>query len=261
MRILAFSDVVKWWKEYKMLVDRLQPDIVALAGDLVSDGYAQFHCKRTRGDKIPKRDDFERLKKLHVNGFYHFLAYASRKSKVILVRGNHDDDFEGDYLPQKINKVPGCVEISGKIIELDGYSFLGLGYNDSRNRRKLEQMIKELTGKLDVVLMHGENIHLVSLLKPKVIIKGGWGLGYTLINDVPSVFTGPQGCAIVEFKNEAISKISGYIFNSTNNRITITHRAWLERLELEPGEVKEVNLPHISWKPRREVRQASRRAP
>ncbi len=41
MRILAFSDVRKW-HGYERLVDRCRPEVVALAGDLISDGGAAF---------------------------------------------------------------------------------------------------------------------------------------------------------------------------------------------------------------------------
>jgi len=41
VRILAFSDV--WiWKGYERLVDQWKPHVVALAGDLTSDGGAHF---------------------------------------------------------------------------------------------------------------------------------------------------------------------------------------------------------------------------
>lgn len=244
LRILAFSDVVKWSKGYEALVDWLRPNIIALAGDLAFDGFAPFYWKESLSDEIPKGNDFERFRKVHVNRFYHFLAYAGRKSKVLLVRGNHDDEFEGDYSLQKINEIPGCIEISSKIIELDGYSFLGLGYNDTHNSKKLKRMGKELTGKVDIVLMHGENIRLVSLLKPKIIIKGGWQLGTCLVNDVPSVFTGPESCAIIEFKNKTISKISGYLFNWTNWKVRYPNFG----VCLKPREIRKVSPPHVPWK-------------
>ncbi len=44
MKLLAFSDVVKW-EGYEELVERIQPDLVDLAGDLTSDGFAAFWSK------------------------------------------------------------------------------------------------------------------------------------------------------------------------------------------------------------------------
>jgi len=241
LRILAFSDVVKWWGVFEALVDQLNPDVITLAGDLAFDGFAPFYWTGALSDEIPKGKNFERLRRMHVNRFYRFLTYAGRKSKVLMVRGNHDDEFKGGYLPQKINRIPGCVEVSGKIIELNGYRFLGLGYNDAHDSRKLKQMSERLTGKVDIVLMHGENIRLVSLLKPKLIIKGGLKLGACLVNDVPSVFTGPEHYAIIELRNKTVSKISGYLFNSSNWDTYLGPGIWLK-----PGEMREVPL-NVPW--------------
>jgi hypothetical protein len=38
-------------------------------------------------------------RRLHVRPFYEFLAEAGRVSEVLVVKGNHDDDFPGDYRP------------------------------------------------------------------------------------------------------------------------------------------------------------------
>jgi hypothetical protein len=242
VRILAFSDVVKWrYDFFKGLVDQLNPNLIALAGDLAFDGFAPFYWRDSFCDEIPKGRKFESLRKTHVKGFYDFLVYAGGKSKVLLVKGNHDDEFEGEYSPQKINGILGCVEISGKIIEWSGYSFLGLGYNDAHNRRKLIRMSEELTGKVDIVLMHGENIRLVSLLKPRLIIKGGLTLEARLVNDVPAVFTGPESYAVIELKNRNISKILGYQFNSSNwvaKHLTYTDKKTPRLRTYRPWEVR-----------------------
>jgi 3',5'-cyclic AMP phosphodiesterase CpdA len=41
MKILVISDVIKW-KGYEKIVDENQPDVIILAGDLTSDGFASF---------------------------------------------------------------------------------------------------------------------------------------------------------------------------------------------------------------------------
>ena len=210
LRILAFSDVAGWWKGYEALVDSLQPDVICLAGDLVSDGFAEFLWGRGR------RTD-------HVESFYKFLQRSGSVSKVLVVKGNHDEDFEEDYSPERINEIPGCFEISGRTIEVDGMLFLGLGFREARRLRSgysrpsryLQSLIEKFRGKVDVVLMHDKNIRYASLLKPKLIIKGGLCLGACLVNGVPSVFTGPDSSVIIEFENKAISKISGYLLNPT----------------------------------------------
>ena len=239
MRILAFSDVAGWWSGYETLVDSLQPDVICLAGDLVSDGFAELLWGRGR------RAD-------HVEGFYKFLQRSGSISRVLVVKGNHDEDFKGDYSPKRINEIPGCFEISGRTIEVDDMLFLGLGFREARRLRSgysrpsryLQSLIEKFRGKVDVVLMHDKNIRYASLLKPKLIIKGGLCLGACLVNDVPSVFTGPDSSVLIEFRNKIISEISGYLLNPTRWHMEIMGSR--ESLKLEPIEIRRVpslNIP------------------
>jgi len=71
------------WDGYEFLFDDTQPDLVALVGDLTDDGF--------RGQSITTRE--------HVDQFYQLLKYASKKSKVLVIRGNHDKDE--NYLPDR----------------------------------------------------------------------------------------------------------------------------------------------------------------
>ena len=41
MKILVFSDI-RVWKGYKEILKKISPDVVVLAGDLISDGWALF---------------------------------------------------------------------------------------------------------------------------------------------------------------------------------------------------------------------------
>jgi len=260
MRILAFSDVAEW-EGYEELVNKVKPDIITLTGDLTSDGSAHFWWfdkfeetaefrklsswykkpiiqKEIRNgqvfmsysrEKYLKSKDFLKLKTIHVDRFYQFLKYASKKSNVLVIKGNHDEDFKGDYIPERINSIRGCREISGKTIDIKGIRFLGLGFDEARCLRNLKVrtlMTEKFRGKIDVVVMHGENIRLVSLLKPKLIIKGGGGFppGKVLVNDVPSVFTDVGNCAVIEFKDKTISEISQYVFDFDRENRQITLR-------------------------------------
>jgi len=109
------------------------------------------------------------------------------------VKGNHDEDFEGDYSPERINEILGCFEISGRTIEVDGMLFLGLGFREARRLRSgysrpskyLQSLIEKFRGKVDVVLMHDKNIRYASLLKPKLIIKGGCVLEHAWLTAFP----------------------------------------------------------------------------
>lgn len=168
MRIFAISDISAW-DDYKRLVDTVKPRVTVLAGDLTSDGGAEFWRtalevsrafrkersalrKRlgvTTGPRgnyeiIPRqssdeyRDAMRALehqhrktkaflaaqKKLHVDKFYAFLRHAGRLSTVLVVKGDHDDDFAADYQPAKIDAIPGYREISGKTAIVNGLTFL-----------------------------------------------------------------------------------------------------------------------------------------
>jgi len=164
-------------------------------------------------DKYENTSKFQEIrKKLHVNKFYQFLKYAGKKSKVLIVKGDHDEDFEGDYVLEKINEISGCKEISGKIIDIKGLRFLGLGFNETHYLRVLKPIIEEFKEKIDVVITHCEQnkIPLISSLKPKIIIRGHFGSGKYLVNDIPAVFTMGVKYTIIEFENKKIPKILQY---------------------------------------------------
>ena len=130
-------------------------------------------------------------KRLHVDKFYAFLRHAGRFSTVLVVKGDHDDDFAGDYDCARINAIPGCREISGETVTVGRAVFLGLGFPQCGFRRPLRQFIQNLKDRVDVVIAHPphRNVCLVSELNPRLLIRGHFGGGRYLINGVPTVFT------------------------------------------------------------------------
>ncbi|MGB9760765.1 MAG: metallophosphoesterase family protein [Thermoproteota archaeon] len=183
-----------------------QDNIVRLKKEILLDELKE-KCKPE-----VKKKFLEFRKKMHVDLFYKFLEYAGKKSKVLVVKGDHDEDFERDYIVEKINKIPGCKEISSKFVEINGLRFLGLGFNETHYLRILRPLIEEFKGKVDVVVTHCEQdrMPLVSLLKPKIIIRGHFGSGKYLVNDIPSVFTADVKYTIIELENKKFPKILQY---------------------------------------------------
>jgi Icc-related predicted phosphoesterase len=178
-----------------------------------------FNILESLRDKYQNTKEFLKIRKrIHVDRFYRFLKCAGRKSKVLIVKGDHDDDFERDYIPERIDRIIGCKEISDKIIEMQGLHFLGLGFNETHYLKKLRPIIEKFKEKVDVVISHCEQdkLPLVSLLKPKIIIRGHFGSGKYLVNSIPSVFTMGVKYTIIELKDEKILKISQYIIGSDN---------------------------------------------
>jgi predicted phosphodiesterase len=223
MRMLAFSDVDRWGECQFLAVDKVKPDIIILAGDLTWDGFAPFYYrdKGIRSEVIQKR--------IHADQFYRFLKYAGGKAPVLVVKGNHDE--EGDYDSEKINEVAGCREISGKFFEVKESRFLGFGFNEAHSIKAIRSMIEEFGGKAHIAVMHGEHIRLISSLKPRIVIKGGGVLGNYLVNDVPSVYTGPGGYAIITSDEKTTAKVSFFGFGG--KRITgfvplYEHHKWIK---------------------------------
>lgn len=243
MRILAFSDVCRW-EEYERLVDHCKPDVVALAGDLTSDGFAAFwndalqfvpeFLKKKRAlfrrfgaiehdgviqvrstsagsmaflsrlgelkQRYRKTSAFRKARKrIHVNKFYDFLRYAGRRSTVLVVAGDHEDDFVGDYDARRVNRISGCREISGKLCAVEGQTFLGLGFEQGGFRRPLRALISTLRDHVDVLIAHApqRNVRLLAEFKPRLIIRGHFGWGAYLIDGIPTVFTS-AGHAIID---------------------------------------------------------------
>ena len=71
MRIHALSDVHRW-ERHEELVDQYTPDVVALAGDLASDGGAAFWSEAL--EHVPEFAEKERVRSCEVT------ALSSAKS-------------------------------------------------------------------------------------------------------------------------------------------------------------------------------------
>jgi len=67
--------------------------------------------------------------------------------------------------------------------------------------------------------MHGRNVRYVSLLKPKIIVKGGFSCGKCMIDGVPAAFTGPGGYAIIAIEGENHIRIEHYIIHRRGGKV------------------------------------------
>lgn len=145
---------------------------------------------------------------LHTNKFYSFLRFAGQRATVLVVKGDHDEDFPGEYKPSRINRIAGCREISGKIVNVEGLTFLGLGFDEAGLRTPLREFVRKYAGSVDVVITHTphRNVPIVAELKPRLLVRGHYGCGRYLVNGVPSVFT--SGCpAVIEMAGPSLPAI------------------------------------------------------
>jgi len=289
VKILALSDIGQW-NGCERLVERCEPDVVVLAGDLTSDGGARFwHAglelipefrkerrllrKRIRDAKQfgercvicedaangdgpfqrygpttdsrrffqqknkrhwPFSDHLLQLEsyyrkteafaavhtKTHVDWFYRFLKYAGKRSPVLVIKGDHDDDFPGDYDPERVEKIPGCREISGKVHRVGGLTFLGLGFEQAGYLRALRALVSEFRGRADVVIAHApqKNLRLVAELPPRLLIRGHNGTGQHLLDGVPCVFTASE-YVLVKMPETGIPRFQVVGYHSRMSRL------------------------------------------
>lgn len=226
---LTSDGLASFWNEAVELIPAFQDELKRMGITVSMVGGRPFYdatgLKNGRGldvvgtikEKYRKSKEFlEIRKKIHVDKFYRFLKAAGKNSQVLVIKGDHDDDFEGDYFPEKIDKIPGCREISGKVVNVNGVRFLGLGFNEAEHLRTLKPLIAEFANKIDVVVTHckQERVPMIGSLKPKLIIRGHFGSGKWLVNGIPSVFTMEVKYTTIELKKKGPPKILQYVIDS-----------------------------------------------
>ncbi len=132
---------------------------------------------RTLENEYRDTPEYHRLRKeFHVDKFYQILQSASRICQAVLVvKGNHDDDFQGDYDVSRINEAGNCHEISGRVIEYQNFTFLGLGYPETHYIRKLREF--SIGPKPDFIVTHSEDKRIKDLVAmgPRIIFRGHFG--------------------------------------------------------------------------------------
>ena len=141
------------------------------------------------------------------------MEFAGKDSQVLVVKGDHDEDFEWDYFPERIDNISGCKEVSGKIADIEGICFLGLGFNETHYLTVLKPLIEKFRSKADIIMTHCEQnkMQFIVLDKLKLIIRGHFGYGRYLVNGVKSVFTNGVYYTLIEMKDNNAVEIKQYI--------------------------------------------------
>lgn len=195
IKILACSDV-RCWDRFRASLHAAKPHIVILAGDLVCDGHVTH-------------DPDARVASGHVRKFYEAIQYAGQRSKVVVVKGNHDDCFPGDYAADRINTTLGCIEISGKLREVEGLRILGLSFEQTHRLRMLRSLLATFGGRADIVVAHCEQSRLrsVAQFRPQVVVRGHFGAGTFMVEGVPTVQPNEADCVHIEFERGLLRRI------------------------------------------------------
>jgi Icc-related predicted phosphoesterase len=162
-------------------------------------------------DRYEGTKDFKELlearKRMHVDKFYAFLHHAGKLSRVLVVKGNHDDAV--DYDSRRINKIPGCQEISGKSYTWNRCVFLGFGFEQAGYRSPLRSLVADFKGKAEIVIAHApqRNVRLIAEIRPKLMIRGHFGSGQYIVDGTPTVFTSGLNHAVIEIGRTGLPRI------------------------------------------------------
>jgi len=218
MRVLAMAD---WGEAYNSgsieAYDKVKPDIVVMSGDYDEDeAWDKLRKPGTSHTKFYRtRPKFELEHKYDF--LYKFITHAGKKSKVFVIRGNHeepDSSVAAKYYDSKrIDSIPGCKELSGKLAKVDGISILGLGFRDSYFNARLQKLLKQYSGtKIDLLLVHCRwgRLKAFAPFKPRLIVRGhvNQGPAKYLANGAPVVSAGVLGYAVVDFNKDGTIEIS-----------------------------------------------------
>lgn len=146
----------------------------------------------------------------HVEKFYQALEDAANVcNRILVVSGNHDEYFKGDYDVERINRIANCREISGKIESHEGVVFLGLGFRETHYLRSLRPVVQIMEGQVDVILAHAEEsrLPLIAGIDPVIIFRGHFGSGRSRIGGVPIVAAAFPSYVVAELTKKRIASI------------------------------------------------------
>lgn len=200
MRILAISDISWNFTSLHKLtgqIEKIQPDLVLLAGDLVNDmiGFSDGRVFSTQK---------------YWDNVYSLLDFLNeRKIQTFCIRGNWDNSQKYDRIIKLASKKLSHVkEISEKIVEFEGLRILGLSHtftNSLENTRRLSENFQE---RIDLVLAHAEYKRRIWLfhLNAKLIITGHFDSQLCRVHDKVFISLGhyPAQYVIIDYKPEQL---------------------------------------------------------
>jgi len=122
---------------YISIVDKENPEIVLLSGDITGDG----SCGH----------GFQNALKIF------FLLLETRKIQSYFISGNHDPDKNYSDLLKFTHQLSFPQEISNQMINYKGLNILGINFDCSASLTRMKQMLSDLEGlPVDICLAHSE---------------------------------------------------------------------------------------------------------
>jgi 3',5'-cyclic AMP phosphodiesterase CpdA len=197
MRILAISDI-SWnsvyLRELTRKIERIHPDLVLLAGDLVNDMIGFRDGNIFSADKY--WDDVYEL--------FNFLN--ERKLQTFYIRGNWDVSQKSNKtLKLAAKKLPYVKDISETVEEFRGLTILGLSYAFTNSLEGIRFFSEKFQRPLDLVLAHAEYKRRIWLchLNTKLIITGHFDNQLCRIQDKVfiSLDNFPSQYVVIDYKS------------------------------------------------------------
>jgi len=202
---------------YISIVDREQPDLVLLAGDITGDG----SCGH----------GFQNALKIF------FLLLESRKIPSYFISGNHDPYKNYDDLLAFTNQLSMPEEISNRTVSAHGLNVVGINFDCSASKTKLNQWLAGLENtKPDICLAHSEIKRRIRLFESNasVIVTGHYdrklmpfqnSVFISLDNDWDEV-----SYSTAVFDNHKLMSASFHIRQNENTTLTLQQKSDVDSL-------------------------------
>jgi len=195
MKIFAISDIswnLVYLQELTRQIDKIRPDLVLLAGDLVNDMFGMREGKFFSAEQY--WDDVYKL----------FTFLNERKIQVFCVRGNWDNSKQFDKVLKRATKNLKYIEdISERVVTHKDLRILGLSHAFTNDLEEVRLLSKKFRKQVDIVLAHAEYKRRIWLfhLNTKLIITGHFDSQLCQIQDKVFVSFGsfPSQYAIIDY--------------------------------------------------------------
>lgn len=195
MKIFAISDI-SWNRVYLQeltrQIEKIRPDLVLLAGDLVNDMLGIRDGEFFSADK-------------YWDDVYNLLAFLNeRKIQTFYVRGNWDYSKKSEkVLKLATKKLKYIEDISEKVVTHKGLRILGVSYAFTNNLEEVKLLSEKFRKQVDIVLAHAEYKRRIWLfhLSTKLIVTGHFDSQLCQIQDKVFISFGsyPSQYAIIDY--------------------------------------------------------------
>ena len=179
-------------QELTRQVDRIHPDLVLIAGDLVNDMFG------IRGGKFFSADKYW-------DDVYNLFTFLDeRKIYTFCIRGNWDYSQKFDKVLKLASKKLGYIkDISEKAVVHKGLRILGLSYAFTNDLEEVRLFTEKFQKRVDIVLAHAEYKRRIWLfhLNTKLIITGHFDSQLCRIQDKVFISLGsyPSQYAVIDY--------------------------------------------------------------